>query len=283
MATTWTAEPCRDSRQQAASGGCALRGAKLALQPITNAVHVVHGSASCLGHVWSSRPTASSGSHLHRYSVTTALGEVELILGGAARLQDLLDRIVVELAPAAIFVYQSCVTAMMGEDLRAECRAATERLGLPVLAVEASGLDGGKQRGHQLAVKLLCDRVIGTIEPAFRSPADINLIGEFNVCGEVSELRGILRHMGIRILASIPGDARYQEIATAHRANVSLDLCSQAMPDLGREPRTHLWNSLRPRQPLRQQKLCRHIAATGFGADRPRRRKDHPCQARSLD
>jgi nitrogenase molybdenum-iron protein alpha/beta subunit len=202
------------------------------LQPITNAVHVVHGTSSCLGHVWASRPTASSGSHLHRYSVTTALGEVELILGGSERLQGLLDRVARELAPAAIFVYQSCLTAMVGEDMRAECKAASQRLNIPVLAVEASGLAGGKQTGNRLAVRLLCEQVIGTIEPAFCSNADINLIGEFNVHGEAAELRTLLRSFGIRILASIPGDARYQEIACAHRARVSLDLCSQSMPRL---------------------------------------------------
>jgi nitrogenase molybdenum-iron protein alpha/beta subunit len=232
MATLFNTVTDQAETQKRDCGGCALRGAKLALQPITNAVHVVHGSASCLGHVWASRPTASSGSHLHRYSVTTALGEVELIMGGSERLQGLLDRVAAELVPAAIFVYQSCLTAMFGADLSAECKSASLRLGIPVLAVEAPGLAGGKQAGHRLAVHLLCEQVIGTIEPAFLGKADINLIGEFNVHGEVAQLRSLLRSLGIRILASIPGDARYQEIATAHRARVSLDLCSQAMPHL---------------------------------------------------
>jgi nitrogenase molybdenum-iron protein alpha/beta subunit len=232
MATLSNTATDHAETQQCSKGGCALRGAKLALQPITNVVHVVHGSASCLGHVWASRPTVSSGSRLHRYSVTTALGEVELILGGNDRLRKLLDRVARELSPAAIFVYQSCLTAMAGVDLRSECKSASQRLGIPVLAVEAPGLAGGKQTGHRLAVRLLCEQVIGTVEPVFCGNADINLIGEFNVRGEVAHLRLLLRTFGIRILASIPGDARYQEIAAAHRAKVSLDLCSQAMPKL---------------------------------------------------
>lgn len=232
MATTIEAAAFFRAGEKCRPGGCALRGARIALQPITNAVHVLHGTASCLGHVWASRPTASSGSHLHRHTVSTALGETELILGGSDNLQNLLSRVVRELAPAVIFVYQSCITAMVGDDLRTECSIAARRLGLPVLAVEASGLAGGKQMGNRLAARLLCEQVIGTLEPAFCSNADINLIGEFNVHGEVAELRALLRSFGIRILASIPGDARYQEIATAHRARVSLDLCSQSMPRL---------------------------------------------------
>ena len=218
--------------EQCRPGGCALLGAKLALQPITDAVHVVHGSGSCLGHVWSSRPTASSGSHLHRHSVSTALGEIDLVLGSSERLQNLLDRVAAELKPAAIFVYQSCLTAMVGQDLHAECHIANKRLNIPVLAVEASGLEGGKQLGNRLAAKLLCEHVIGTREPAFSGHADINLIGEFNVHGEVEQLRVLLQSFGIRILASIPGDARYQDVACAHRARLSLDLCSQSMPRL---------------------------------------------------
>jgi len=227
---------CAERAPAKTQGGCALRGAKLALQPITDAVHVVHGTQSCLGHVWSSRPTESSASHLHRYSVTTALGEVELILGGSERLQRVLDRVANELKPKAIFVYESCLTAMIGEDLRAECRAASLRLSLPVHAVEASGLAGGKQKGHELAVKLLCEQVVGSIEPAIVREASINLVGEFNVRGEVAELRDILDIFGITILASIPGDGCYEQIASAHRAKISLDLCSQAMPDFA----THL-------------------------------------------
>ena len=232
MATVLNSAIWKDEPKDCTPGGCALRGAKLALQPITNAVHVVHGSASCLGHVWASRPTASSASLLHRYSVTTSLGEVDLVLGSSQRLQSLLDRIAGELFPAAIFVYQSCLTAMTGDDLAGECKTASLRFGIPVLAVEASGLAGGKRVGHHLVVRVLCEQVIGSMEPAFSSSADMNLIGEFNVHGEVAELRALLRSFGIRILASIPGDSRYQEIACAHRAHVSLDLCSQSMPQL---------------------------------------------------
>ena len=232
MATITEPVLCEQNLQKSAPGGCALRGAKLALQPITDAVHVVHGSASCLGHVWSSRPTLSSHSLLHRYSVTTALREVDLVMGAGEPLQKLLDRVRAELNPAAIFVYQSCLTAMVGDDLRAECRRAALRLGIPVLAVEAPGLVGGKQVGHQLAVRLLCDQVIGTQEPDVCGEAEINLIGEFNVRGEVEELRKVLGNLGIHMLASIPGDAGFRDIAQAHRAKVSLDLCSQAMPQL---------------------------------------------------
>ena len=52
-------------------GGCAFRGAKLALQPIVDAVHLVHGPIICQGHSWESRPTATRDTTLHRHSVSS--------------------------------------------------------------------------------------------------------------------------------------------------------------------------------------------------------------------
>src|SRR5208283_2280331 len=39
----------------AAAGGCAFDGAKIALQPITDVAHLVHGPIACEGHSWDNR------------------------------------------------------------------------------------------------------------------------------------------------------------------------------------------------------------------------------------
>ena len=44
----------------AAAGGCAFDGAKIALQPITDVAHLVHGPISCEGHSWDGRGSKSS-------------------------------------------------------------------------------------------------------------------------------------------------------------------------------------------------------------------------------
>lgn len=38
------------------TGGCAFRGAKMALQPICDAAHLVHGPVTCEGLSWDVRP-----------------------------------------------------------------------------------------------------------------------------------------------------------------------------------------------------------------------------------
>ncbi|MGE4559951.1 MAG: nitrogenase component 1 [Desulfobulbus sp.] len=221
------------SQGTAVNQGCAFRGAKLALQPITDAAHLVHGPITCQGHSWSVRPTASSGSRLHRSTFITDLGEMDIIYGGERKLAQAIDGIVSRHDPAAVFVYQTCLPAMIGDDIKAVCRTMSARCGRPVIAVDAPGFAGGKDSGNTFAGQVLLDQVIGTREPDFVTDYDIVLIGEYNVAGSVDIIRSLLGRLGIRILASIPGDGRYRDIASSHRAKASLTLCSRAMVDLG--------------------------------------------------
>jgi nitrogenase molybdenum-cofactor synthesis protein NifE len=215
------------------NGGCAFRGAKLNLQPITDALHLVHGPIVCQGHSWQSRPTASSGSTLHRISFTTALSDLDVVLGAEKRLARSLDALAAKYDPPAIFVYSTCVPAMSGDDIRAVCKAATVRLKRPVLAVEAPGFSGGKLDGVQIAARVLIDDVIGTREPDCTTSTDVLLIAENNVAGEASAIAALLNRCGIRVLASIPGDGRFNAIAGAHRARASIVHCSQSVAGLG--------------------------------------------------
>jgi nitrogenase molybdenum-cofactor synthesis protein NifE len=159
-------------------GGCAFCSARMALQPIVDAAHLIHGPIGCQAHSWEVRPTASSGPTLHRLALTTDLAELDLVHGGERRLSRALDHIVARYDPPAVFVYQTCVPAMTGDDISATCKAATARLQRPVIPVDAPGLAGGKLVGAGIAGDVLLDHVIGTREPAFSTLTDVVLIGE---------------------------------------------------------------------------------------------------------
>ncbi len=213
----------------AAAGGCAFDGAKVALQPITDAAHLVHGPIACEGNSWDSRHSASSGPQLYRTGFTTDMSELDVIHGGEKRLFTAIREIAERYRPAAIFVYVTCVPALIGDDVETVCTAAAERFGLPVIPVDAPGFVGSKNLGNKLAGKVLLDRVVGTREPQRTTPYDINIIGEYNVAGDMWQILPLLDRLGIRVLASISGDARFHEIACAHRARVNMVVCSQAM------------------------------------------------------
>jgi nitrogenase molybdenum-cofactor synthesis protein NifE len=133
-----------------------------------------------------------------------------------------------------VFVYVTCVTALTGDDVEAVCKAATERLETPIIPVAAPGFAGSKNLGNKLAGWALLDHVIGTIEPEETTPFDINVLGEYNVAGELWQVAPLFAKLGIRVLAPITGDARYRQVAGAHRARVNMVVCSQAMVSLAR-------------------------------------------------
>ena len=219
----------------AAAGGCAFDGAKIALQPITDVVHLIHGPINCEGHSWDGRGAKSSDSTLYRTSFTTAMSEQDIIFGGEKHLYNAIKEAVGKYNPPAVFVYQTCVPAMIGDDLEAVCKAAAKKLGKPVIPVNVPGFVGSKNLGNKLAGEALLDYVIGTEEPAEMTPYDINIIGEYNLSGELWQVKPLLDELGIRILACISGDAKYHEVARSHRARAAMMVCSKAMINVARK------------------------------------------------
>jgi nitrogenase molybdenum-cofactor synthesis protein NifE len=213
----------------AAAGGCAFDGAKIALQPIADVAHLVHGPIACEGNSWDNRHSASSGPQLYRSGLTTDIGELDVIYGGEKRLFKAIREVVERQQPPAVFVYQTCVTAMIGDDVEAVCRRAAEKFGVPVIPVNAPGFAGPKNLGNKLGAEALLDHVIGTREPERRTALDINIIGEYNLVGELWQVRPLLDALGIRILSCISGDGRYAEVAQSHRARANMMVCSKSM------------------------------------------------------
>ena len=219
----------------AAAGGCAFDGAKIALQPITDVAHLVHGPIACEGNSWDNRGAKSSGSRLYRTGFTTDINELDVVYGGEKRLFKSVKEIIEKYDPPAIFVYQTCVTALIGDDIEAVCKAATAKFGKPVIPVNAPGFVGNKNLGNKLAGEAMLDYVIGTEEPEYTTPYDINIIGEYNLAGELWQVKPLLDEMGVRILSCISGDAKYKEVACSHRARAAMMVCSKAMINIARK------------------------------------------------
>jgi nitrogenase molybdenum-cofactor synthesis protein NifE len=219
----------------AAAGGCAFDGAKIVLQPITDAAHLVHGPIACEGNSWDNRGAKSSGPLLYRTGFTTDINETDVVYGGEKRLYQAIKETIAKYDPPAVFVYQTCVPAMTGDDLEAVCQAAAQKFGKPVIPVNSPGFVGSKNLGNKLAGEALLDYVIGTQEPEYTTPYDINLIGEYNLAGELWQVKPLFDELGIRILACISGDARYHQVASSHRARCAMLVCSKAMINVARK------------------------------------------------
>ncbi|MEY3403161.1 MAG: nitrogen fixation protein NifE [Anabaena sp. CRKS33] len=219
----------------AAQGGCAFDGAMIALVPITDAAHLVHGPIACAGNSWGSRGSLSSGPMLYKTGFTTDVGENDVIFGGEKKLYKAILEVNQNYKPAAIFVYATCVTALIGDDIDAVCKVAAEKIGTPVIPVIAPGFIGSKNLGNRFGGEALLEYVVGTAEPEYTTPYDINLIGEYNIAGEMWGVLPLFEKLGIRVLSKITGDARYQEVRYAHRAKLNVMICSRALLNMARK------------------------------------------------
>ena len=224
---------CSAPKPGATAGGCAFDGAQITLLPI-----------GCAGSSWDNRGSASSGPTLNRLGFTTDLNEQDVIMGrGERRLFHAVRHIVTRYHPAAVFIYNTCVPAMEGDDLEAVCQAAQTATGVPVIAIDAAGFYGSKNLGNRLAGDVMVKRVIGQREPAPWPEStpfapeqrhDIGLIGEFNIAGEFWHIQPLLDELGIRVLGSLSGDGRFAEIQTMHRAQANMLVCSRALINVAR-------------------------------------------------
>ena len=223
---------CPTPTPGASSGGCAYDGSAITLVPVADVAHLVHGPIGCLGNSWETRGSLSSGPTLHRRAFTTAMGEHDVIFGGEDQLREAILDIGRRFRPAAVFVYLTCVPGLIGDDVEAVCRQAAAELALPVVPVLAAGFAGTKNAGNRLGGSALLTHVIGTAEPAYTTAYDVNLIGEYNIAGELWQVLPLLDRLGIRVLSKISGDARYAELTWAHRAKASMVVCSRALLSL---------------------------------------------------
>ncbi|HXX53394.1 MAG TPA: nitrogenase iron-molybdenum cofactor biosynthesis protein NifN, partial [Thermodesulfovibrionales bacterium] len=63
---------------------------------------------------------------------------------------------------------------------------------------------------------------------------DINLIGEYNIAGDLWLIEPVLKKAGFRVLSRITGDSTFEEITYAHKARLNVVVCSRALINVAR-------------------------------------------------
>lgn len=216
---------------------CAYDGARVVLMPITDVIHLVHGPIGCAGNSWDNRGARSSDAQLYRRGFTTEMLENDVIFGGEKKLYkailDLADRY--KNQARAIFVYATCVTAMTGDDVEAVCTAAQSKVAIPIIPVNTPGFIGDKNIGNRLAGEILFKYVIGTTEPSTLGEYPINLIGEYNIAGDLWGMLPLFDRLGIQVLSCFSGDAKFEELRYAHRAKLNIIICSKSLTNLAKK------------------------------------------------
>lgn len=167
----------------------------------------------------------TSDSDLFRQSYSTDLREKDIIFGGAEKLKRAIDEIAITKQAKLIFVYATCIVGVIGDDIEAVCREAEEKHGIRVIPVKAPGFSGTKSQGYKLA----CDAIMNLIG---NSPykdikkQGVNILGDFNLAGEIWLIKKYLKKIGIPVVSTITGDSSYASLMKAPSAALNVVQCA---------------------------------------------------------
>ncbi len=203
---------------------CVFSGARVVLNPITDAYHIVHGPIGCASYTWDIRGSLTSGADTFRTSYSTDLRETDVIFGGEKKLAAAIDELVANESAKLIFVYATCIVGVIGDDIEAICKNAEEKHNIRVIPVKASGFSGTKSQGYKLA----CDAIMQLITPYKNAPKvnGINILGDFNLAGEMWLLKNYMKEIGVNVVATATGDASHESLLKMPTARLNIVQCA---------------------------------------------------------
>ncbi|MBC2396092.1 MULTISPECIES: nitrogenase iron-molybdenum cofactor biosynthesis protein NifE [Clostridium] len=213
---------------------CVYCGARVVLNPITDAFHLIHGPIGCASYTWDLRGSLSSESELFRNSFSTDLRETDVIFGGEKKLRAAIDEIFIKFHPKLIFIYATCIVGVIGDDIDAVCREAEIKYPMMrVIAVKSPGFSGNKAMGYRAAcnaiLKLIGDR------KSDKKVKGVNYLGDFNLAGEAWVIQSYLKKIGVPVVAKITGDGKYEELLKAPEASLNIVQCAGSMEYLAKK------------------------------------------------
>ncbi|MGE4489601.1 MAG: nitrogenase iron-molybdenum cofactor biosynthesis protein NifE [Kiritimatiellales bacterium] len=211
---------------------CSFCGSRVVLYPIADALHLVHGPIGCAAYTWDIRGALSSGPNLHRLSFSTDMQEKDVVYGGEKKLHQAICELTRQYSPKAVFVYATCIAGVIGDDVKAVCKKAEAELGVPVIPVDSEGFKGSKKAGYHAACDALMDHLVGTGDVSDVPPVSINILGDFNLAGEIWMIEDYYKKMGVDVVCRITGDGRVEDIRKMHGAALNVVQCSGSVTRL---------------------------------------------------
>ncbi len=203
--------------------------------PVKDVIHLVHGPIGCAYYTWGGgrRQNLSDNPEFHRkYCFSTNMQEANIIFGGEQKLHKAILEAYERFPDVnGVFVYATCVIGLIGDDINNVCKQASKEIGVPVIPFSCEGFRGVSQSlGHHIANDVIFERIIGTKEPDEVTPYDINIIGEYNIQGDLWIIAPLFEAMGLRILCTFTGNSSIDDLAMAHRAKLNVMHCQRSTP-----------------------------------------------------
>ncbi|RDU23175.1 nitrogenase iron-molybdenum cofactor biosynthesis protein NifE [Anaerosacchariphilus polymeriproducens] len=203
---------------------CVYCGARVVLNPITDAFHIVHGPIGCASYTWDIRGSLSSGEDLYRNSFSTDLREKDIIFGGERKLEAALEELINKYKPKLIFVYATCIVGVIGDDIDAVCKKFSDKYQIHVIPVKSPGFSGNKSTGYRMA----CNAIMQVLNTYKEQPKQkgINILGDYNLAGEMWIIKNYMKQIGIPVISTFTGDSNLESMKKASSASLNVVQCA---------------------------------------------------------
>jgi nitrogenase molybdenum-iron protein alpha chain len=215
--------------------GCTYAGCRgVVIGPIYDIVHITHGPVGCGYYSWLTRRNlakpAEGQTNYMQYCMNTDMQEDEIIFGGEKKLATAIREAYALFKPKAISIYATCPIGLIGDDIHAVARQATEELGINVFAFSCEGYKGVSQSaGHHIANNGVFKHIVGLDDTPDAGEFRVNILGEYNIGGDAFEIEELFAKCGITLTATLSGNVRYDQIARCHTADLNCVMCHRSI------------------------------------------------------
>ena len=202
--------------------GCAFNGAASTAVHLTDALVIAHSPRACAFYTWQNISSPGRKNLFNRgilmpsaispHFECSEMDHASAVFGGLEKLRGQV-RAAMERKPGAVIVISSCVSGIIGDDIRSLEALSTPET--PVIAIPADGdISGDYAGGIRDCLHILAEKLID--RGAQQEKDCVNLVGElaisYNNEPNVRALRGLLAGLGLRLNCRFLGDARCEEL-----------------------------------------------------------------------
>lgn len=211
--------------------GCTYAGCRGVVGgPVKDAIQLTHGPIGCAFFSWGYRPHLADSDFHMKYTFVTDMNETNIVFGGEKKLLQSIIEANAEFPDAkAVFVYNTCSTALIGDDGRDVAKQAEAIIGKPVVFFECEGFRGVSQSlGHHVGNETIFRQLVGSVEPEGDFSRSINIIGDYNIKNDIRTFEYLFEALGLRIIARFTGNVSVDDLKIMHKAALNIVHCQRS-------------------------------------------------------
>jgi nitrogenase molybdenum-iron protein alpha chain len=211
--------------------GCTYAGCRGVVGgPVKDVIQLTHGPIGCAFFSWGYRPHVADSDFHMKYTFVSDMNETNIVFGGEQKLLKSIIEAAEEFPEAkGVFVYNTCSTALIGDDGRDVAKQAQDIIGKPVVFFECEGFKGVSQSaGHHVGNETIFKELVGSVEPEGDFSKSINIIGDYNIKNDIRTFEPLFEELGVRILTRFTGNMSVEDMKIMHMAKLNVVHCARS-------------------------------------------------------